>query len=46
MGYYVIDIYCDEKGNIQYITPKEKLFTEDEVKKNDFIKTKRLVIKH
>lgn len=45
MGFYDIDIYADDKGDVQYITPREHLFKEEEVKKNDFIKTKRLVIK-
>ncbi len=46
MGFYVIDIYSDEKGDIQYFTPKEHLFDESEIKKDDYRKTKRLVIKH
>ena len=39
------DIYADDKGDIQYITPREHLFNESQVKKDDFRKTKRLVIK-
>ena len=45
MGFYDIDIYSDEKGNIQYITPREHLFNDSQIKKDDWIKTKRLVIK-
>ena len=45
MGFYDIDIYADEKGNVQYITPREHLFDESQVKKDDLRKTKRLVIK-
>ncbi len=44
MGFYDVDIYADEKGNIQYITPREHLFNESEIKKDDFRKTKRLRI--
>lgn len=46
MGFYDVDIYTDEKGNIQYITPREHLFKEKDIKKDDWLKTKRLVIKH
>ena len=45
MGFYDVDIYADDKGDIQYITPREHLFSESQVKKDDFRKTKRLVIK-
>ena len=45
MGFYDVDIYSDEKGNIQYITPREHLFNEDEIKKDDWRKTKKLIIK-
>lgn len=45
MGFYDMDIYADEKGNVQYITPREHLFSESQVKKDDFRKTKRLIIK-
>jgi len=45
MGFYDVDIYADDKGNIQYLTPREHLFSESQVKKDDFRKTKRLVIK-
>ena len=45
MGFYDVDIYSDEKGDIQYITPREHLFDESQVKKDDYRKTKRLVIK-
>ena len=45
MGFYDVDIYSDEKGNIQYITPREHLFNEDEIKKDDWRKTKKLTIK-
>lgn len=46
MGFYDLDIYSDDKGDVQYITPKEHLFNEEEIKKDDWRKTKRLVIKH
>lgn len=45
MGFYDVDIYSDNKGDIQYITPREHLFNESQIKKDDFRKTKRLVIK-
>lgn len=45
MGYYDIDIYYDDKGDIQYITPREHLFGEEQVKKDDFIKTRKLTIR-
>ena len=45
MGFYDVDIYSDEKGDIQYVTPREHLFDESQVKKDDYRKTKRLVIK-
>ena len=45
MGFYDVDIYSDDKGDIQYITPREHLFNDSQVKKDDFRKTKRLVIK-
>lgn len=46
MGFYDIDVYSDEKGDIQYFTPREHLFDESEIKKDDYRKTKRLVIRH
>lgn len=45
MGFYDIDMYVDDKGDIQYFTPREHLFNESQVKKDDWKKTKRLVIK-
>ena len=45
MGFYDIDIYSDEKGDIQYLTPREHLFSPEEIKKDDWRKTKRLVIR-
>lgn len=46
MGFYDVDIYSDDKGDIQYFVPREHLFDESQIKKDDFRKTKRLVIKH
>ena len=46
MGFYDIDIYSDEKGDVQYFVPREHLFDESQIKKDDWRKTKRLVIKH
>ncbi len=45
MGFYDVDLYYDEKGDIQYITPREHLFDESQIKINDYRRTKRLVIK-
>ena len=46
MGFYDVDIYSDEKGDIQYFVPREHLFDESQIRKDDFRKTKRLVIRH
>ncbi len=46
MGFYDVDVYSDDKGDIQYFVPREHLFDESQIKKDDFRKTKRLVIKH
>lgn len=40
MGFYDIDIYFDEKGDIQYITPREHLFDETQVKMMIIVKSK------
>jgi len=46
MGFYDIDVYSDDKGDVQYFTPREHLFDESKIKKDDYRKTKRLVIRH
>lgn len=46
MGFYDVDIYSDEKGDIQYFVPREHLFDESQIRKDDWRKTKRLVIRH
>lgn len=45
MGFYDVDIYSDENGNVEYFTPREHLFDEDDIRTDDYLKTKRLVIK-
>ena len=46
MGFYDVDIYSDEKGDIQYFVPREHLFDESQIREDDWRKTKRLVIRH
>lgn len=46
MGFYDIDMYTDEKGDVQYFVPREHLFDESQIRKDDWRKTKRLVIRH
>lgn len=45
MGAYFLDIYSDEKGNVQYIDPNEYLFKQDEAIKDDYKTCKRLIKK-
>ena len=46
MGFYDADVYSDDKGDIQYFVPREHLFNESQIRKDDYRKTKRLVIRH
>lgn len=45
MGGYILTIYSNKKGEIEYMLPEEILFNEEQVKENDYIKTKQLVIR-
>lgn len=45
MGAYFLDIYVNKKGEIQFIEPEEYLFDPKEEVKDDYLKTKQLVIK-
>lgn len=45
MGAYFIDMYVNKDGDIEMIEFEEKRFTEKDIKKDDFMKTKQLVLK-
>ena len=45
MGAYFIDMYVNNDGDIEMIEFEEKRYTEKDIKKDDYIKTKQLVIK-
>ena len=45
MGAYFIDMYVNDDGDIEMIEFEEKRFTEKDIKKDDYIKTKQLVLK-
>src|SRR5574344_1022589 len=45
MGYYILNIYVNKNGEIQYIEPEEYLFDSKDEVENDYLKTKQLVIK-
>lgn len=45
MGAYFIDMYVNDDGDIEMIEFEEKRYTEKDIKKDDYIKTKQLVIK-
>lgn len=44
MGGYILTMYSNKKGEIEYLIPKEIRFKEEQVKENDWIKTKQLII--
>jgi predicted phosphodiesterase len=44
VGAYFLKIYSDEKGNVHYILPEDYLFTSDQIKENDYMHCKRLVM--
>ncbi len=45
MGAYFIDMYVNKDGDIEMFEFEEKRFTQNDVKKNDFLRTKQLVLK-
>ena len=45
MGAYFIDMYVNKDGDIEMIEFEEKRYTEKDVKKDDYMKTKQLVLK-
>ncbi|MGN1028913.1 MAG: hypothetical protein ACI4P7_02350, partial [Bacilli bacterium] len=45
MGAYFIDMYVNSKGEIEMLEFEEKRFTPRDCKKDDFLKTKQLVLK-
>ena len=45
MGAYFINMYVNSKGEIEMFEFEEKRFTQKDVKKEDFLKTKQLVLK-
>ena len=45
MGAYFVDMYVNNKGEIEMFEFEEKRFTSKDIKKDDFLKTKQLVLK-
>ena len=45
MGAYFIDMYVNSKGEIEMFEFEEKRFTKKDLKKDDFLKTRQLVLK-
>ena len=45
MGAYFVDMYVNPKGEIEMFEFEEKRFTSKDIKKDDFLKTKQLVLK-
>ena len=45
MGAYFVDMYVNSKGEIEMFEFEEKRFTQNDVKVNDFLKTKKLSLK-
>ena len=45
MGAYFIDMYVNSKGEIEMFEFEEKRFTRKDLKKDDFLKTRQLVLK-
>ena len=45
MGAYFVDMYVNQKGEIEMLEFEEKRFTPKDCKKDDFLKTKQLVLK-
>ena len=46
MGAYFINMYVNSKGEIEMFEFEEKRFTQNDVKENDFLKTKKLTLKN
>ena len=44
MGAYFINMYVNSKGEIEMFEFEEKRFTQKDVKKDDFLKTRKLVL--
>ena len=45
MGAYFINMYVNKNGEIEMFEFEEKRFTQKDVKENDYLKTKRLVLR-
>ena len=45
MGAYFINMYVNNKGEIEMFEFEEKRFTQNDVKKDDYLKTKQLVLR-
>lgn len=45
MGAYFVDMYVNSKGEIEMFAFEEKRYTQKDVKKDDYLKTKQLVLK-
>ena len=45
MGAYFVDMYVNSKGEIEMLEFEEKRFTQKDCKKDDYLKTKQLVLK-
>ena len=46
LGCYFITMYINKQGEIQYFIPDEFLFNERDIKKDDYLKAKKLTIKN
>ena len=44
MGAYFVDFYVNKKGEVEMFQFEEKRFTQKDVKKDDYLKTKKLVL--
>lgn len=45
MGAYFVDMYVNSKGEIEMFQFEEKRFTSKDIRKDDYLKTKQLVLK-
>ncbi len=45
MGAYFVDMYVNSKGEIEMFEFEEKRYTEKDIKKDDYLKTKKLVLR-
>lgn len=45
MGAYFVDMYVNKNGEVEMFAFEEKRFTEKDIKKDDYLKTKQLVLR-